>query len=193
LALNAGTTPTHALGLSSPAIDKGKSFGLTTDQRGAVRPSDFPGIAPAVGGDNSDIGAFEAQFVPGASFEGNINRSDPALVDSADTVIDLKDLQWFDNFVNGTFIPSVGGAAVPLTVGPSAGENQKRDIAPVATAGDGCLNSLDRQQEVLFVLGLAQSGPGGGPTVLNQCPPPPRPEARDSLLFTSPLGQTAVI
>ena len=46
-----------------------------------------------------------------------------------------------------------------------------------ATAGDGCLNSLDRQQMVLFVLGLAQPGPAGGPTVLNQCPPP-RPGIR---------------
>ena len=51
-----------------------------------------------------------------------------------------------------------------------------------------------RQQEVRIVLGLAQSGPAGGPTVLNQCPPPPpRPEARDNLLFTSALGQTALI
>src|SRR5205823_4525978 len=133
-------------------------------------------IAPAVGGDNSDIGAFEAQFISGVGFEGNLNRSDPNTADSADAFIDLKDLQWFDNFVNGTFIPAAGGAAQPLTVGPTASENQKRDIAPAATAGDGCLNSLDRQQEVLFVLGLAQSGPAGGPTVLNQCPPP-RPES----------------
>src|SRR5439155_7490542 len=88
--------------------------------------------------------------------------------------------------------PAAGGAAVPLTVGPSASENQKRDIAPAATAGDGCLNSLDRQQEVLIVLGLAQSGPAGGPTVLNLCPTP-RPESRDNLLFTSVVGQTAVI
>jgi hypothetical protein len=43
----------------SPAIDKGKSFGLTTDQRGLPRALDFPSIANASGGDGSDIGAFE--------------------------------------------------------------------------------------------------------------------------------------
>src|SRR5207253_3255940 len=56
-----GTTPTHALLAGSPAIDKGKSFGLTTDQRGFIRPVDIPSIPAAAGGDNSDIGAFEFQ------------------------------------------------------------------------------------------------------------------------------------
>ena len=59
LALNGGTTPTHHLRADSPAIDKGKAFGSTTDQRGAVRPFDHPLIANATGGDGSDIGAFE--------------------------------------------------------------------------------------------------------------------------------------
>ena len=44
---------------NSPAIDNGKSFGLTTDQRGAPRPFDFASPANASGGDGSDIGAFE--------------------------------------------------------------------------------------------------------------------------------------
>lgn len=61
LAVNGGTTPTHALKASSPAIDKGSSFGSTSDQRGNTRPFDFAGIAPAAGGDNADIGAFERQ------------------------------------------------------------------------------------------------------------------------------------
>ena len=39
--------------------DKGKSFGLTTDERGAPRPYDFNSIPNAPGGDGSDIGAFE--------------------------------------------------------------------------------------------------------------------------------------
>lgn len=54
-----GTTPTHQLQANSPAIDKGLSFGETTDQRGSVRPSDAASIAPASGGDQSDIGSFE--------------------------------------------------------------------------------------------------------------------------------------
>jgi hypothetical protein len=56
---NGGPTPTMAPLPNSPAIDKGKSFGLTTDQRGAPRPFDFSSIANASGGDGSDVGAFE--------------------------------------------------------------------------------------------------------------------------------------
>ncbi|HVM48010.1 MAG TPA: choice-of-anchor Q domain-containing protein [Candidatus Acidoferrum sp.] len=56
---NGGPAPTMALLSGSPAIDKGKSFGLTTDQRGAPRPFDFASLANAAGGDGSDVGAFE--------------------------------------------------------------------------------------------------------------------------------------
>jgi hypothetical protein len=45
----------------SPAIDQGKSFGLTTDQRGRLRMYDFANVANASGGDGSDVGAFEMQ------------------------------------------------------------------------------------------------------------------------------------
>jgi CSLREA domain-containing protein len=62
LADNGGPTNTHALLAGSPAIDKG-NIDLTTDQRGERRPFDDPTIAPATGGDNSDIGSFEAQSV----------------------------------------------------------------------------------------------------------------------------------
>jgi hypothetical protein len=58
---NGGPTPTHALLPGSIAIDRGASFGLTTDQRGLPRPSDFPEISNKEGGDGSDIGAFELQ------------------------------------------------------------------------------------------------------------------------------------
>jgi len=59
LKLNGGTTLNHALLTGSPAIDKGNSFGLTTDQRGFIRPVDNPSITNA--GDGADIGAFEVQ------------------------------------------------------------------------------------------------------------------------------------
>lgn len=63
LADNGGPTFTHALQCTSPAIDKGKAFTLTTDQRGGSRPFDLAdSVYPnAVGGDGSDIGAFETQ------------------------------------------------------------------------------------------------------------------------------------
>jgi CSLREA domain-containing protein len=51
LADNGGPTKTHALLAGSPAIDKGDSFGATTDQRGVARPQ----------GAASDIGSFESE------------------------------------------------------------------------------------------------------------------------------------
>ncbi len=51
LADNGGPTKTHALLEGSPAINKGNSFGATTDQRGVSRPQ----------GAASDIGAFESE------------------------------------------------------------------------------------------------------------------------------------
>jgi VCBS repeat-containing protein len=62
LADNGGPTKTHALLVGSPAVDKGNTE-LSTDQRGEPRPFDDPSIAPATGGDDSDIGSFEAQSV----------------------------------------------------------------------------------------------------------------------------------
>lgn len=58
---NGGPTPTIALLSDSPAIDKGNSFGLTSDQRGGTRPVNLPSKPPAPGGNEADIGAFEAQ------------------------------------------------------------------------------------------------------------------------------------
>jgi hypothetical protein len=52
-----GPTPTHRLLATSPAIDKGNSFGLALDQRGFARIFNFPGIPDAI--DGTDIGAFE--------------------------------------------------------------------------------------------------------------------------------------
>jgi hypothetical protein len=56
---NAGPTATHALLPGSPAIDQGRAFGLTTDQRGHGRRKDFPSIPNAPRGGGVDIGAFE--------------------------------------------------------------------------------------------------------------------------------------
>jgi hypothetical protein len=58
---NGGPTPTLALQPGSPAIDSGNAFGVTVDQRQLPRPSDFGAIPNALGGDGSDIGAYELQ------------------------------------------------------------------------------------------------------------------------------------
>jgi hypothetical protein len=80
---NGGPTLTHALLPGSPAIDHGGPVaGLTTDQRGRPRPVDDPAIPPAEGGDNSDIGAFEAQF------SQSLNISTRADVFTGDNVLD---------------------------------------------------------------------------------------------------------
>jgi hypothetical protein len=65
---NGGPTRTMAPEAGSPAIDAGSAFGLTTDQRGAPRPSNFAAIPDA--GDGSDIGAFESR-APGGSGAGS--------------------------------------------------------------------------------------------------------------------------
>ena len=56
-----GPTKTFALRPSSPAVDAGFAGELATDQRGRLRIVNYPGVPMAVGGDNSDIGAFELQ------------------------------------------------------------------------------------------------------------------------------------
>jgi hypothetical protein len=60
LASNGGPTPTMAPLPTSPVLDQGKSFGLSSDQRGLSRPFALPTIThvPA-GGDRSDMGAVE--------------------------------------------------------------------------------------------------------------------------------------
>ena len=63
---NGGSTLTHALLAGSIAIDKGNST-LTTDQRGFPRPVDNFTIPNAMGGNGSDIGAFEVQAPTAAS------------------------------------------------------------------------------------------------------------------------------
>jgi hypothetical protein len=66
LASNGGPTQTQALMAGSPAIDQGKSFGATTDQRGPGfrRVSNSATITDAAGGDGADIGAYELDLTP---------------------------------------------------------------------------------------------------------------------------------
>ena len=76
LANNGGPTPTHALMPDSPALDKGKSFGFRSDQRGRKRPVDLPSIPNAPGGDGSDIGAFERASVAAPQITLIVNTTD---------------------------------------------------------------------------------------------------------------------
>jgi hypothetical protein len=76
LQANGGFTDTMALLPGSPAIDKGRSFGAVSDQRGFLRPYNLPSLANASGGDGSDIGAYE--FIPTPQLQ--IHRTSPAHV-----------------------------------------------------------------------------------------------------------------
>jgi CSLREA domain-containing protein len=64
LADNGSLTETIALQATSPVIDQGTNTAQTEDfydQRGLFRPVDAPAIGSPVGGNGTDIGAFEAQ------------------------------------------------------------------------------------------------------------------------------------
>ncbi len=87
---NGGPTPTMVPTSLSPVIDQGKSFGVTTDQRGFVRPFDYPSIPNAAGGDGSDIGAVEAGSSPTNSGYGVSQVN----VDASQTVR-VADARWF--------------------------------------------------------------------------------------------------
>jgi parallel beta-helix repeat protein len=56
-----GPTETQKPAATSPVIDAGSSFGLTSDQRGLGRPFDAPTIPGAAGSNAADIGAVELQ------------------------------------------------------------------------------------------------------------------------------------
>ena len=58
---NGGPTNTMALLANSPALDRGASFGLSTDQRGLPRPVDLSNAGEPPPVDGTDIGAFEKQ------------------------------------------------------------------------------------------------------------------------------------
>lgn len=72
LANNGGPTQTELPSATSPVIDKGNAFGLNSDQRGVLRPIDFPAIPNAA--DGADIGAVELQ--PSSAFKlGKLKRN----------------------------------------------------------------------------------------------------------------------
>jgi hypothetical protein len=72
---------------ASPAIDAGKAFGLTTDQRGQQRAVDLQGFPNAAGGDGTDIGAVELQSGPTgpqAPFKSITIGNTPATIQNED-------------------------------------------------------------------------------------------------------------
>lgn len=119
---NGGPTLTHALMSNSPAIDKGKSFGLITDQRGAARPFDSPSAANASGGDGSDIGAFElgAPTLNIQRFAADAVLSWPAHYGDF-TLQSVTNVAASNSWTNVAGTPAVTGNRYVFTNGPITG------------------------------------------------------------------------
>ncbi|WP_233452068.1 choice-of-anchor Q domain-containing protein [Rubrobacter xylanophilus] len=88
LADNGGPTRTHALTTDSPAIDRGTSAGLGSDQRGAPRPQDLSDVENAPGGDGSDIGAVEARQPSAMITPGSLDFGE-VLVDGRSDILSV--------------------------------------------------------------------------------------------------------
>jgi CSLREA domain-containing protein len=119
LAYHGGPAPTMALLLGSPAIDKGNAGGLNTDQRGRVRPFDFPSVPNA--SDGADIGAFELNL-PAL----NIWRSGAAIViswpvDSGFVLQSAAQLAAVNSWTNVPETPPISGNDYTLTNNNPAG------------------------------------------------------------------------
>lgn len=140
-----GLTLTHALNPHSPAIDAGKSFGLTTDQRGLQRPVD--NITPnAPGSDGSDIGAFEVQaskFFSTAPFDfDGDGKSDISVFRPTDSIWYLLRSQ------SGFGAVSFGISSDKIVPADYDGDG-KTDIAVYRNGTWYILNSFDQSVTVL--------------------------------------------
>ncbi len=148
LADNGGPTKTHALVTGSPALEKGNAFGLTTDQRGFVRPVDSDAAAPISPFDDSDIGAFEKQIAPNAPGAPNLDAVSDSGASSTDNKTNVT--------TNLSFtIPGVlSGATVqlfrdgtPVASGLASGASiQLTDPGPLTFTASGTTYSYTAKQ-----------------------------------------------
>jgi CSLREA domain-containing protein len=137
LQYNGGYTDTIALSHGSPAIDAGKSFGLTTDQRGEARPFNNPNIVNAVGGDGSDIGAYEAPLDP-VQFGSNLVVN--SIYDHDDGMCGAADCTLREAISRA----NSGGASSP----------------PAITFAQGLTGAITVQSELAITVPLTITGPG---------------------------------
>jgi uncharacterized protein (TIGR03437 family) len=160
---NGGLTQTHALRGGSPALDKGSNAGLQLDQRGRTRPFDISGIAPATGGDNSDIGAVEMQ----ASIVANTNDTGTgSLRQAIQDAPDNGEIIFDAAFFNAARAISITSAEISITkslniTGPGAnlltfsGNNASRVINVTNNSANVIISDLT------IANGRAADGGGG--------------------------------
>jgi predicted outer membrane repeat protein len=166
LNFNGGITETIRPLLGSPLINAGKSFGLSTDQRGQPRPFDFPGVDSVAGGDGSDIGAYEVnEHAPVAKCQ-NItvpagpDCTAPALIDAGSYDPDLGDEITLSQSPPGPF--ALGTTMVTLTVTDLYGETSSCqstvtvvDQTPPVVSGTVAVSILNKRNHDLVNVGLA--------------------------------------
>ena len=160
---NGGPTPTMAPFFYSPVIDQGKSFGVSTDQRGMPRPYDDPSIPNATGGDGSDIGACEAgvrSFVVTNNNDSGPGSLRQALL-TADSTADFSTITFASNVVGTIYLTS---GELPINaslnlIGPGANV--------LAINGNFASSILDLGSGRVTVTGLTLTEGGGISTIDN--------------------------
>ena len=106
---NGGQTSTHMPLGGSPALDKGNSVGRPFDQRGRPRAYDIASIPPATGGDNSDIGAVEAQALLVTNANDNGTGSLRQAITDANVDPGLNDILFDSSFLEGPRVINLAG------------------------------------------------------------------------------------
>jgi|GEM_PF-958927 len=158
LADNGGPTMTHSLQCTSAAIDKGKAFGLTSDQRGGTRPLDFAdAIFPnAAGGDGTDIGAFETQAGGGCVPEAQPPNPQPTTNEDNAVVVQLKAV--YSQNVQMTF--SISQNPANGTLGPIQNTTCSFNLSTTCTATIQYTPNQDYFGSDIFKF-TAATNPGG--------------------------------
>ncbi|MDT5060593.1 MAG: trimeric autotransporter adhesin, partial [Acidobacteriota bacterium] len=155
LANNGGPTKTHALQTGSPALEKGNSFGLTTDQRGFSRPVDSAAPPPVSPDDDADIGAYEQQNKPAAPGKPDLQAaSDTGASNTDDVTNDTTPTFDIAGVTPGAVVELLrdGNPTTPATTGIASGTTISLTDNTISCAGV-CVYSYSARQTV-----------GGAPT-----------------------------
>jgi hypothetical protein len=174
---NGGVTDTRLPALSSPAVDQGNAFGLTTDQRGLPRPMAYPGVGKPVGGDGSDIGAVEVQPPPVVSrLSSQSGVSGTQVTISGQNLADATGVSFgtatasFTPNSDGSLTATVpsGSGTVDVTVtGPggrsATGSADRFTFAAPAISESKRVSARWHGSAVVVNTGITVSCPAGGP------------------------------
>ena len=161
---NGGPTQTHALLPGSIAIDRGNSDGATRDQRGLPRPVDLAAVANAVGGDGSDIGAYEYGASAPPIFMAAMSRklhggsgTFDLLLGGVSTNPTIEPRQGPAHTIVATFDKPINAATVTVVEGTATAG------APTFSGNDVVvsLTGVNNQQYVTISLGNVASTDGG--------------------------------